>query len=86
MIQNIKAPITTYLVYDHRKNVSYPAKVIWDGKDYKVKKVGLHYKYRVGNTLMHTYTVCTEDLFFKIALNTETLSWTLEQISDGLPD
>ncbi len=86
MIQDIKAPITAYLIYDHRKNVALPAKVFWDGREYKVKKIGMHYKHRVGNTLMHTYTVSTDSLSFKLVLNTDNLFWTVEQISDGLPD
>jgi len=86
MIQDIKAPITTYLVYDHKKNVALPAKVIWEGREYKITKIGMHYRYRVGNTLMHVFTVATASISFKLVLNTDNLFWTVEQIADGIPD
>jgi len=85
MLQDIKAPITTYLLYDHRKNLALPVKLLWDGREYKITKLGLHYTYRTGNTLNHVFTVSTDSLAFKLVLNTDTLFWNVEQISDGLP-
>ena len=86
MIQDIKAPVTTYLVYDHKKNRVYPALLRWDGVEYKIKKVGLHYTYRNGKTLFHVYTVSSSDMSFKLVLNTDNLFWMVEQVSDGLPE
>lgn len=86
MIQDIKAPITVHLFYDHKSNKAYPYKIKWDGIDYKTKSVGYHYSYRNGKNLYHVFTLSSETLSFKIVLNTENLFWTLEQISDGQPD
>jgi hypothetical protein len=86
MIQDIKAPITTQLIYDHKKNKAYPTKLLWDGNEYKINKIGMHYTYKNGNNLIHVFTVSTATLSFKLLFNTENLFWTVEQISDGLPD
>lgn len=86
MIHDIEAPITTYMIYDHKKKVAVPAKVLWQGREYKITKIGMHYRYRIGDTLMHVFTVVTASISFKLELNTENLFWTVAQISDGIPD
>ncbi len=86
MIQKIKAPITVISIFNHQKRSVIPAVLKWDGKIYKIKKVGFHHSFRQGRTLFHTFSVSSNDTFFKIVLNTDTLFWELEEISDGLPD
>ena len=86
MIQDIKAPITVYLAFNHRKNRVFPYFLRWDGSDYKIKSVDLHHTYRLGKTLYHVFSVSTDTMSFKLVLNTDNLFWTVEQISDGLPD
>ncbi len=86
MIQTLNEPISIQLVYDHKKRRVMPVAIIWQGQAEKVKKIGLHYMYRTGDTLYHVFTVNTDKLAFKLQLNTSNLFWTLEEISDGLPD
>ena len=91
MIQKIKAPISVITAFNHKNILSVPVIINWDGKTYKVKKVGFHHKYKIGNTLYHSYSVtCSsknhKSTFFKIILNTASLSWELEEISDGEAD
>ncbi len=86
MIQTIKAPITVKTVYNHRKGEVFPSELLWEGRPYKVQKIGLHYTFREGTTLFHVFTVDTQVLSFKLQLDTGNLFWTVEQISDGLPD
>lgn len=83
MIQDVKAPISVFLAYNHRKNLVCPIKLLWDGRQYTVKKTGLHYSLRKGRTLFHIFTVSTEALFFKLVLDTDSLFWTVEQIGDN---
>lgn len=86
MIQKIKSPLSVITTFDHKKRVVNPNIIKWDGKIYKIKKVGLHHTYKKGRTLFHAFSVNSDQLFFKIILNTETLFWELEEISDGLVD
>ena len=86
MIQDVKAPITVHLLYNHRKNLTFPVKLLWDGREYLVKKTGLHYSFRKGRTLFHVFTVSAEELFFKLVMDTDNLFWSVEQIGDNLPE
>ncbi|OGC51007.1 hypothetical protein A3A69_01105 [candidate division WWE3 bacterium RIFCSPLOWO2_01_FULL_37_15] len=86
MIQDVKAPITAYLAYEHRKNRVFPFLLKWDGRNYKVQSLDFHYTYKNGAVLYHVFSVSTETLSFKLVLNTENLFWTVEQITDGLPE
>lgn len=86
MIQRLKTPVSATLVFDHTKRSVFPREVIWQGRAYSVVKVGLHHTYRTGRTLYHVFSVQTPGLFLRLVFNTDNLHWTLEEISDGLPD
>jgi len=86
MIITIDAPISVNLYFDHLKRQSYPEKLIWEGREYAVVKIGLHHTYRQGRTLFHVYSIQTHSLFFRLLFNTDNLFWRVEQISDGEPD
>jgi hypothetical protein len=51
-----------------------------------VLQVGLRHTYREGITRHHVFSVVSSSLFFRLNLNADNLSWTLEEVSDGLPD
>jgi len=61
-----------------------PRKIYWNNREYEVKKLGLHHKYRVGNDLFHVFSVAGENLFFRLVLDAQALTWNLEEIHDGL--
>lgn len=62
-----------------------PKVLIWKGRTYRLVKVGLHHTYHKGKTLFHVFSVVSENLFFRLVLNSESLNWTLEEVADGLP-
>ncbi len=86
MIQQISAPVSVQTVFDHRKRTVFPRQVFWDGKIFRIAQVGLHHTYREGRTLFHIFSVITQGLSFRLKLDTDSLFWTLEEISDGLAD
>lgn len=61
-----------------------PTTITWAGRDYPVSQLGLHHTYLQGRTLQHIYSVLAGGLFFRLRLDTASLHWTLEEISDGL--
>lgn len=61
-----------------------PKWVRWKNRIYKVEKVGLHYTFREGRVLYHIFSIITKTLFMKLRLDTETLKWRLEEVSDGI--
>jgi len=61
-----------------------PKWVKWKNRIYKIDKIGLHYTFREGRVLYHIFSVSTKTLAMKLRFDTETLSWKLEEISDGI--
>lgn len=86
MIEKISVPVSIGVSFDHKKKKAVPRWVFWEGKLYPIKKVGLHHTYRVGGKLFHVFSVASAGVFFRLVFDTVTLSWRLEEISDGLPD
>lgn len=83
MIQAIKAPISVTSLFDHRKRSVQPITLTWEGRVYSVSRIGLHHTYWRGRTLYHIFSLQAGNLFFKLSLDTQTLFWQVEQISDG---
>ena len=83
MIQKISAPISVQLVYDPRRHTVNPRQILWDGQVIRIAQVGMHHTVREGRTLFHIFSVASNNLFFRLKLDTDNLFWTLEEIADG---
>ena len=86
MIQRISMPVLVTCTFDPKIGKVYPEVVVWEGRSYPIKKVGLHHTYRDGRTLFHVFSVESPTLFFRLVLDTDTLHWRVEEIADGEPD
>lgn len=86
MHQTLSEPVSVNLAYDHKRKQSRPLSVLWAGRNYPILEVGLHHSYLRGATRHHVYSVTSHGLFFRLNLDTDSMSWHLEEISDGLPD
>lgn len=60
-----------------------PKYVIWKGENYTISNIGLHHLFREGRVLYHVFSVLTGTVFMRLRLNTDNLSWRLEEISDS---
>ncbi len=85
MLEKISTPVSVNLVFDSVKKTVLPKSLVWNGRLYKIVKLGLHHTYRSGRTLFHVFSVVSDTLFFRLVLNTENLHWRLEELSDGMP-
>ncbi len=85
MNQKISEPISVSFTFDSERRTIKPRALVWNKRLYAVKKIGLHHKFRQGRTLYHVFSVASNSMFFRLVLNTESLHWKLEEISDGLP-
>lgn len=83
MNQRISEPVSVAMIFHHEKHEVAPVKVSWHGRNYKVTKIGLHHTFREGRTLIHVFSVICENTFMRLSLNTDRLSWKLEEIADG---
>ena len=72
--------------YNHEKNRYIPYKMRWRMRDYFIKRLAYHHKVREGRTLFHIFHVTDGNLDFRIRFDTESLNWTLEEVSDGSTD
>ena len=83
-MQKISEAVSVSLAYDSKRAKVYPKWVVWNNRLYPVVKVGLHHTFRRGRTLYHVFSVVSKTLFFRLVLDTETLHWKVEEISDGI--
>lgn len=86
MVQKVDSPVSVGVSFDHTKSKISPRWVFWEGRLHAIASIGLHHTYRTGRTLFHVFSVASKTLFFRLVLNTESLRWKLEEISDGLTD
>ncbi len=86
MIRKISEPISVISAYNATTRAVRPISLEWSRRTYPVLQVGLRHTYREGITRHHVFSVVSNDLFFRLNLNADNLSWTLEEVSDGLPD
>jgi len=86
MITKLKAPVSVKLNFNHKTRTASPTEIIWEGRTYKIKKIGMHHTYRDGRTLKHVFSCIANNIFFRLVFNTENLHWQLEEIADGLPN
>lgn len=61
-----------------------PRYVKRSNKIHTVDKIGLHHTYREGKTLHHIFSVICGSTFMRLNYNTDTLSWILEDIENGI--
>lgn len=86
MIQRLSESVSVISSYNHKTSEVKPVSISWSGRIYPVLKVGLRHTYREGITRYHVFSVVSNNLFFRLILDTETLHWKLSEVSDGLPD
>ncbi len=86
MVQKLSEPVSVYYSYNHNRSLVDLHWVVWKGRMHRIKKIGLHHTYRKGRNLYHVFSAVSDTLFFRLVLDTESLTWKLEEISDGLPD
>lgn len=84
MIEKIGEKVSVLSIYDQNKGKFLPKKIKWRSKTYEINQVGYHHRLKEGKKLIHIFSVCSNDLSFKLRLDTDNLSWTLEEVADGL--
>ncbi|HBC72777.1 MAG: hypothetical protein UX91_C0006G0065 [Candidatus Amesbacteria bacterium GW2011_GWB1_47_19] len=83
MIQKISVPVSVDLSFNHHTRTVLPVRLIFEGRNHLIRRIGFHHVYREGRTLYHVFSVASDTLFFRLVLNTDNLHWQLEEISDG---
>ena len=84
MMQQIDEEVSVAMIFSAKKRRKTPWVVEWKNKRYLIKELGLPYYYKAGDRLFHIFEVLTQNgLHMKLKLDTLSLIWTLEAVSDG---
>jgi hypothetical protein len=82
MAETIDEAVSVDLVSSHQTHTAHPWCMVWRGRRYVIKTVGLHHTVREGRTLLHVFTVSDGTSSFRLTFNTESLQWRLLEM-DG---
>ena len=85
MIETINQAVDILALSRKGRGIVVPIRMKWNNKTYEIKKIGLRHPVREGRVLYHIFECSDGNLNFRLKHNTESLQWTLEAISDGLP-
>lgn len=84
MTQKISEQVSVKMVFDHLSGKAKPEQILWHNKIYPVTQVGLRHVVRDGRKLFHIFSLVSNASFLRLSFDTEKLSWTLEEVSDGI--
>jgi len=81
MRESLDEPVSVVWYYHAKTKHLQPHTVSWNGQDYRLGKIDFWHKTRHGDTLIHHFSIADTkgQVYFKLALNTDTLQWTLEE-------
>jgi hypothetical protein len=84
MIEAIHERVSVITVYNREKHLVFPWCVRWQGRRYTLTKFGFHHTQRAGRKLLHIFSGVYGGIAFRLTHDTETLTWMLEEVSDGV--
>ncbi len=85
MRESLDEPASVLFYYDAKQRHVQPHVVLWRGRHYKLGKVDFWHKTRHGDVLVHHFSLSdtAQTVYFKLALNSTTLHWTIEEYMSG---
>lgn len=88
MREKINEEVSVVMYYSARHRSAKPHLLNWQNKDYSIGEIDYYHTVKDGSALYHIYEFVNaeETLWFRLKLNSSNLHWTLEAVSDGLPD
>ena len=84
MHETINERVSVVTAYNRETGKVAPVSLRWQGRDYRIRKVGYHHQAWQGRVWVHVFSVSTEAMAFKLRHHPEDLSWILEEVSDGI--
>lgn len=81
MREELNEPVSVIFYYDAARRHVQPYQLTWRGQEYRLGKVDFWHKTRRGGTLVHHFSLGDKarTAYFKLALDTDTLHWTIEE-------
>ena len=82
MSELINEAASVITIFSKNTGKVLPWKIKWNSRTYTITTVDFHHAYRKHTTLFHIFSVSDGNLYFRLSLNTENLSWILEEVSE----
>ena len=79
MVTEINEPIEVGVAF--RKNNVRPVWFFWQGRKYSVQRVTYHWKEKVGEDLIHYFSVFDGVNTFELCYDSKLLTWKLGRVS-----
>lgn len=57
-----------------------PQRIAWRHHIYECLSCSMHYTTMEGSTLMHIFSMTTNEAYMQLIFNTKTLRWTIQSI------
>lgn len=71
---------TVEMIVVFKKHKTVPVSIRWNDKTYNIKQISMVHKAYSGNGLVYYFSVSDNFNYFKLAFDTKTLQWHLEQV------
>lgn len=81
MRESLDEPVSVIWFYNAKSRNLQPHRLNWNGQEYALGKIDFWHKTKQGDLLIHHFSIADTlgQVYFKLALNTDTLQWTLEE-------
>lgn len=81
MRESLNEPVSVIYYYNARNRRVQPYQLTWNNKDYRLGQVDFWHKTKIGDVLIHHFSLADINghAYFKLALDTRSLAWTLEE-------
>ncbi len=88
MIEKVGEEIDALVLYRRGggRNRGTPQKFKWRGRTISIQNIDMRHTVREGRRLYHVFSVSDGSWYFRLKFDTDNLTWTLEEFSDGLAD
>ena len=87
MNEYINEKVSVIVSYNRETGKVTPRKMRWQGREYFfTDKPSYLYKAREGRNIIHVFHMTDGSMDFKLRLDSETLHWTLMEVTDGTAD
>jgi hypothetical protein len=83
MHEYINERVSAITSYNRDTGKVVPAKIRWQAKIYTITSVSYYHKIQEGKNIQHIFHVTDGNMDFKLKLDSETLRWTLMEVTDG---
>ena len=85
MYETVNERVDVAVVFGKDPRRTQPLKLLWNGCEYRISKVGYRHKFKDGRDTVHVFSCTGSTSFFELHFNASSLTWTLKKVWNGAP-